>query len=115
MAADRQEAIARTEFDECLRIIESSQDGNERLFRRHAEAWKDVWDEGNVEMEGDTQLAKITTFAQYYMLSSLPTFEANQPPQHKEFLYGIGRGSLAKGIRGKDYQGHVMWDSEVRT
>jgi trehalose/maltose hydrolase-like predicted phosphorylase len=114
MSVDRQESSARTEFDECLRIIESSLDGNNRLFRMHTDAWAKVWEEGSVEMEGDTQIAKITTFSQYYLLASLPTITANQPPPHQEFVYGISRGSLAKGRKGNDYQGHIMWDSEVR-
>jgi len=76
-------------------------------------AWEDVWSQGNIMIEGDIQLAKITTFAQYYILSSLPTIEAYQPPQHSEFLYGVSRNSLAKGEIGKDYHGHIMWDNEV--
>ena len=110
MAIDRLAASARSEFDECLRLLEQ---GPEKLFEKHAQAWEKVWAEGNVQVEGDLQLAKITNFAQYYILSSLPTLVAHQPPAYEEFFYGIARDSLAKGELGKDYQGHIMWDSEV--
>ena len=110
MAVDRLAANARSEFDESLRLLER---GSHQLFVKHAEAWEKVWAEGSIEIEGDKQLAKITTFSQYYLFSSLPTLEAHQPPRHEEFLYGVARDSLAKGERGKDYQGHIMWDSEV--
>ena len=58
-------------------------------------------------------MAKITTFSQFYLLSSLPAPFPNQAPQHSEIYYGVGRNSLAKGGYKRDYQGHVMWDSEI--
>ena len=60
-----------------------------------------------------TQVSKITRFAQFYLLSSLPALMPKQGAQHDEIFMGVGRGSLAKGDEGRDYRGHIFWDSEV--
>ena len=60
----------------------------------------------------DTQLMKAIWFAQYYLLSSLPSHYPSIPPPNEEPFYGLGRTGLGKGKLGQDYQGHVMWDNE---
>ena len=55
---------------------------------------------------------KAVWFAQYYLMSSLPSHYPNNPPPYQEPFYGLGRTGLGKGKMHKDYQGHVMYDNE---
>jgi len=55
---------------------------------------------------------KAIWFAQYYLLSSLPSYFPSVAVPFQIPYYGLGRTGLAKGKRNKDYQGHVMWDNE---
>jgi len=73
-----------------------------------------VFSNYGVQLKGgsDTQLMKAIWFAQYYLLSSLPSHYPAYPPPYQEPFYGLGRTGLAKGKLGQDYQGHVMWDNE---
>ena len=59
------------------------------------------------------QISKITRFAQYYLLSSLPALYPKTGVQHNEIFQGVGRTSLAKGGKEGDYGGHIFWDSEM--
>ena len=113
MSVDRQESLAQSDFDNAVRVTETGQQGHYTLLREHIEAWHNIWDRGRVEVEGNILLSKVTRFAQYYLLSSLPPLMAAQPPQHSEYFYGMGRTSLAKGSDSRDFQGHVLWDSEM--
>jgi len=78
----------------------------------HVNAWRDTWNTGRIEVTGDIQLAKTTWFAQYYLLSSLPSRNPYLPPLYSEVYYGASRTGLGKGIANEDYQGHIMWDNE---
>jgi len=56
---------------------------------------------------------KAVWFAQYYLMSSLPSHFPLIPPAYQEPFYGLGRTGLGKGGElHKDYQGHVMYDNE---
>ena len=81
----------------------------------HVQAWKELWDGGRVELEGSNtnQLIKATWFAQAYIYNSLPAENPTLPPPFSDIYYVCGRGSIGKGERGRDYQGHVMWDNEM--
>jgi len=60
----------------------------------------------------DTQLMKAVWFAQYYLMSSLPSHYPSIPPPYQEPFFGLGRTGLGKGKIHKDFQGHVMYDNE---
>jgi len=55
---------------------------------------------------------KAVWFAQYYLLSSLPSHYPSLPPPYQEPFYGLGRTGIGKGKLHEDYQGHVMYDNE---
>lgn len=112
MSVDKSEANARSELDHAQRIL-SAPGGNYQLLTEHVEAWRKTWSKGSIQVYGDVQLAKVTQFAQYYLLSSVPADSPYLPPQYSEVFYGCGRTGLAKGGAGADYQGHVFWDNEM--
>ncbi|XP_064597126.1 uncharacterized protein LOC135463672 [Liolophura sinensis] len=76
-------------------------DGSDRLYHSHAEAWRQKWDNGQIELEGSTHLSKLAHSSQYYLLSSLPSLTPNFP---NEQFYGLSSDTLARGG-----SGHVQW------
>ena len=59
MSIDRQEASARSEFETALEIIASNNEASHyELLRRHTEAWKAVWAQGLIEVEGNLQVGR---------------------------------------------------------
>ena len=79
-------AIFRSEFDQAQRIIQQDRSklGNYQLLMEHVNAWRDTFNTGRIEVAGDIQLAKTTWFAQYYILSSLPSAKPYLPPLYSE-------------------------------
>ena len=57
MAVDRQEASARSEFEIALEIIsKKNTQGHYELLRSHTDAWKAVWSQGLIEVDGNIQV-----------------------------------------------------------
>ena len=55
-----------------------------------------------MEIEGDNFVGKIAAFAQYNLLSNVPTRDPYQDPPKNEHLFGVGRSSMGRGSSGKD-------------
>ena len=59
MAIDRQEASARAEFEAALEIIaDRSKQSHYELLRSHTDAWKAVWAQGLIEVDGNLQVRR---------------------------------------------------------
>lgn len=74
-------------------------EGPERLMQRHKEAWLELWDTGNVFIEGAPHIERDIRFALYH-------------------LYSFAREGTAyslspMGLSGLGYNGHVFWDTEL--
>ena len=74
-------------------------EGPERLMRRHRDAWQELWDTGNIFVEGDIDAERDIRFALYH-------------------LYSFARAGTAlslspMGLSGLGYNGHVFWDTEL--
>jgi trehalose/maltose hydrolase-like predicted phosphorylase len=74
-------------------------EGAERLMQKHREAWQELWDTGNVFVEGDPDTERDIRFALYH-------------------LYSFAREGTAfslspMGLSGLGYNGHVFWDTEL--
>ncbi|XP_014673422.1 PREDICTED: acid trehalase-like protein 1 isoform X2 [Priapulus caudatus] len=78
------------------------------LYDSHVAGWREIWDTGRIDVEGDTKLAQIIYGCFYYLYSSLPTRE-----DPKWSFYGLSPGSLSHGAEHHDYQGHIFWDQET--
>ncbi|XP_046585029.1 protein-glucosylgalactosylhydroxylysine glucosidase-like [Haliotis rubra] len=81
---------------------------NGTLYSSHVAAWRDVWEKGRVDVEGNLTLARINYACLYYLTSSLPLKE----DPNWSFV-GLSPGGLAHGSRGEDYNGHVFWDQST--
>ncbi len=86
-------------FNEAERLaLYAALEGEERLMKRHKEAWKKLW-EGDIQIEGDAQAQQDVRFALYH-------------------LYAFNRaGSRLSpspmGLSGLGYNGHAFWDTEL--
>ena len=59
MAIDRNEAFARSEFEAALEIIaDRSKQNHYELLRSHTDAWKAVWAQGLIEVDGNLQVRR---------------------------------------------------------
>lgn len=73
-------------------------EGQERLLRRHREAWTNLW-ESDIIIEGNLRDQRAVRSALYH-------------------LYSFARGGTAyslspMGLSGLGYNGHVFWDTEI--
>ena len=71
----------------------------DRLIQFHHKAWKELWDTGNIFVEGDASTERDIRFALYH-------------------LYSFAREGTAyslspMGLSGLGYNGHVFWDTEL--
>ncbi len=71
----------------------------DRLLNFHQKGWKELWDTGNVFVEGNPGVERDIRFALYH-------------------LYSFARAGTAyslspMGLSGLGYNGHVFWDTEL--
>jgi trehalose/maltose hydrolase-like predicted phosphorylase len=74
-------------------------EGPPRLAQLHRRAWQQLWDSGNIFIEGDADAERDIRFALYH-------------------LYSFARAGTAyslspMGLSGLGYNGHVFWDTEL--
>lgn len=86
-------------------------DGGGDLFVLHSAAWRSVWTDGKIEVDGNLELSKIINGCLYYILSALPVSTVPNIVQRQ--FYGLSPGGLAYGDYLMDYQGHSFWDTET--
>jgi trehalose/maltose hydrolase-like predicted phosphorylase len=74
-------------------------EGPARLAQLHREAWKALWDTGNIFVDGDTDAERDIRFALYHLYSFARV--------------GTGYSLSPMGLSGLGYNGHVFWDAEL--
>ena len=81
------------------------------LLQLYYNSWDEIWSTGNVQVEGDLELARVLLGSQYYLYTSLPfpSLSARPLPQ----FCGMSPGGLSYGFKGHDYQGHSFWDTSI--
>ncbi|ODN03634.1 Acid trehalase-like protein 1, partial [Orchesella cincta] len=100
---------ASRDFSAVVSLVSEKQDM--RILESHVNAWSKVWNDGNIIIEGNLELAKVVHGCLYYLISSLP-ITANTYSNVSQF-YGLSPGGLANGAYLLDYQGHTFWDMEI--
>ena len=70
------------------------------LKTAHVRAWRQVWQEADVQIEGDEEAQQAIRFGLFQLLVAAP--------QHDNRV-SIG----AKTLSGFGYRGHVFWDTEI--
>jgi len=75
------------------------QEGIDKLLERHKQAWSELWNTGDVQIEGDLDAQQRVRFALYNLYS---------------FIRPETRQSIAPmGLSSQGYNGHIFWDSEL--
>lgn len=75
------------------------QEGTDKMLERHKKAWAELWDSGDIEIEGDLDAQQRVRFALYNLYS---------------FMRPNSRQSIAPmGLSSQGYNGHIFWDTEL--
>ncbi len=82
------------------RAREARNAGWQKLFAEHSRAWKDIWDEGDIRIEGDAAAQQGIRFN---------IFHLNQTYTGHDPRLNIG----PKGFTGEKYGGATYWDTEA--
>ena len=99
----------QNDANQILALIKTDQ-GKDELLKNHTDLWMKKWNKGRVELTGNLPAQKAIYGSLYYLYSSLPAMETNQPNNQ---FYSLSPGSLSYGAMGRDYNGHVFWDAET--
>lgn len=79
--------------------IYAMQEGIDKMLDKHKKAWKELWETGDIEIEGDPDAQQRVRFAIYNLYS---------------FIRPNSRLSLQPmGLSSQGYNGHVFWDTEL--
>lgn len=71
-----------------------------KLLKEHTDAWAQIWDAADIEIEGDPRGQKALRFSEFHLASMV------NPADEKVSLG-------AKGLHGSGYNGLVFWDTEI--
>jgi len=79
--------------------IYAMQEGIDKMLSKHKNAWNELWETGDIEIEGDLDSQQRIRFALYNLYS---------------FIRPNSRLSLQPmGLSSQGYNGHVFWDTEL--
>ena len=77
------------------------------LLEAHQQAWKQVWQDSDVEIEGDIQAQLAVRYNLFQLLiSASPHITGNCSDNSRVSI-------PAKTLSGLGYRGHVFWDTEI--
>jgi trehalose/maltose hydrolase-like predicted phosphorylase len=75
------------------------QQGIDNLVNRHKQAWAELWNTGDIQIEGDLDAQQRVRFALYNLYSFIR-------PETRQSISPMGLSS-------QGYNGHVFWDTEL--
>ncbi|RDI52189.1 glycosyl hydrolase family 95 catalytic domain-containing protein [Flavobacterium glaciei] len=79
--------------------IYALQEGIDKLLNRHKQAWAELWNTGDIQIEGDLDAQQRVRFALYNLYS---------------YIRPDTRQSIAPmGLSSQGYNGHIFWDTEL--
>jgi protein-glucosylgalactosylhydroxylysine glucosidase len=79
--------------------IYALQQGIDNLVNQHKKAWAELWNTGDIQIEGDLEAQQRVRFALYNLYS---------------FIRADTRMSIAPmGLSSQGYNGHIFWDAEL--
>jgi trehalose/maltose hydrolase-like predicted phosphorylase len=76
---------------------------HQEIYESHTQAWKHLWEDGKIELEGNLELSKTIYACLYYILTSLPVTTDTYSAVGQ--FYGVSPGGLAQGHMYRDFQG----------
>ncbi|MGB9630942.1 MAG: glycoside hydrolase family 65 protein [Candidatus Methanodesulfokora sp.] len=94
IAVHQDESIVDRALDEALNL------GWEGVLAQHKSSWNKLWDDMQLEIEGDDEFERSVIFNTYNLLQLY-----NNDAEH--FMLP------ARGLHGNGYRGHVFWDADI--
>jgi trehalose/maltose hydrolase-like predicted phosphorylase len=79
--------------------IYALQEGIDKLLNRHKQAWAELWNTGDIQIEGDLDAQQRVRFALYNLYSYIR-------PETRQSIAPMGLSS-------QGYNGHIFWDTEL--
>ncbi len=79
--------------------IYALQQGIDNLVTRHKQAWAELWNTGDIQIEGDLDAQQRVRFALYNLYSYIR-------PETRQSVSPMGLSS-------QGYNGHIFWDAEL--
>lgn len=70
-----------------------------QILEPHVAAWRDLWDQMDMRIEGDRFCQRVARLHAYHLL-------VTASPHNKH----LDAGMVARGLHGEAYRGHVFWD-----
>lgn len=83
-----------------LELDKLSSESYQSLFTKSRQAWKKIWEDGKIQIEGPDRDALLLNFSRYHIHAMSPVHDSH---------LNIG----AKGMTGEGYKGHTFWDTEI--
>ncbi len=74
-------------------------EGFDELFKYSSAEWDKLWDEMDVEIEGDRMAQKLLRLHLFHLLVSVSPFNSQ-----------LDASITARGLHGEAYRGHIFWD-----
>ena len=96
-ALDHQPDVSKSATEQ---VLTAKKIGYEELLQNHKSVWDLIWDDGDVQIEGDDEAQKNLRYSLYHLQSIAPR----------------GRTALsipARGLSAQTYKGAVFWDTEL--
>ncbi|XP_067682724.1 protein-glucosylgalactosylhydroxylysine glucosidase-like [Haliotis asinina] len=109
-------AVSTDQGDALLAYDSAVEMSSDSLLNTHVEAWRKVWEEGSLEVNGNPDVARTLNAGLYYILSSIPLSHDPLNPFMGLSPGGLSRGGVAfpnKTSPYNDYLGHVFWDMDT--
>lgn len=94
----RDDAIASPR-DGALAELDRAEAGFDELLRRHALAWRRLWEHYAVDVDTDNPVQLALNLHVFHILQTISPHTAD-----------LDAGVPARGLHGEGYQGHVFWD-----
>ncbi len=99
---------SKDEIEESLDAIKAAEElterhkkaGFENTLQRHLAIWENLWEESQVEIDGDETANERVNYSLYHLHSIAP--------RHSKSL-----SIPARGLSGQTYKGAVFWDTEM--
>jgi alpha,alpha-trehalase len=89
-----------SESEQAARLAIARAPGFGELLEAHIDAWDTIWQRCNIDLEDGSDDAQITV--RLHLFHILQTVS--------EHTRDLDVGSLARGLTGEDYYGHIFWD-----
>jgi beta-phosphoglucomutase len=82
------------------RVKQAAEKGFEFCLSESSKVWNTLWDQADIQMEGDPEAQRKIRFALFHLIIASPQTDSR---------ISIG----AKALSGQGYSGHVFWDTDI--